>query len=411
MLARGQPLDQAQAAHRGFAAMEPRDRGFARLLATTVLRRLGTLDQRLDRLLKKPLPKSETRARNALRLGAAQLMVLGTPPHAAVHRTVSLFGGRRLARYRGLANAVLRRLAETPAPDGDAPAQANTPDWLWRNWVAAYGEDVAESIAAAHITEAPLDITVKDSGEPWPDRLGAALLPTGTIRRVAGGDPTTLPGFAEGAWWVQDAAAALPARLLDVQPGESVIDLCAAPGGKTAQLAAAGATVTAVEASPARLDRMRANLDRLNLDATLVQADAGDWRPDTPADAVLLDAPCSATGTIRRHPDIAWLKSPDDVTRLAALQDRLLRAAIDMARPGGRLVYATCSLQSEEGPARIAALLASDAPVTLDPVTPDELPGLEDAIGPDGTVRTLPCHWCERGGLDGFYIARLRRPA
>jgi len=203
----------------------------------------------------------------------------------------------------------------------------------------------------------------------------------------------------------------LPARLLDVRPGETVIDLCAAPGGKTAQLAAAGASVTAVDASPARLDRMRTNLDRLKLDATLVHADAGDWRPDAPADAVLLDAPCSATGTIRRHPDIALLKSPDDVERLAALQDRLLRAAMEMVRPGGRLVYATCSLQPEEGPLRIAALRAADAPAAVDPVTPAELPGLEDAIAPDGTVRTLPCQWREHGGLDGFYIARLRRPA
>ena len=411
MLTREQPLDQAQAGHRGFAAMEPRDRGFTRLLVTTVLRRLGELDERLDRFLKKPLPDSETRARNALRLGIAQLMFLGTPPHAAVHRTVSLFGGRRLVRYRGLANAVLRRVAESPAPDPGTPVRANTPDWLWRSWVAAYGEDVAQSVAAAHMTEAPLDLTVAGDAGRWRNELDADLLPTGTLRREAGGDPTTLPGFSEGAWWVQDAAAALPARLLDVRPGESAIDLCAAPGGKTAQLAAAGASVTAVETSPARLDRMRANLDRLKLNATLTQADAGDWRPDAPADAVLLDAPCSATGTIRRHPDIAWLKTPDDVQRLAALQDRLLRAAVDMVRPGGRLVYATCSLQPEEGPARIVALLATGAPMAFDPVTAAELPGLEDAIGPDGSVRTLPCQWRDRGGLDGFYIARLRRLA
>jgi 16S rRNA (cytosine967-C5)-methyltransferase len=411
VLAQGQPLDQAQAAHRFFAAMEPRDRGFARLLATTVLRRLGELDDQLDRFLAKPLPQSETRARNALRLGAAQLLFLGTPPHAAVHGTVSLFVGRRIARYRGLANALLRRLAESPGPVSDAPIQRNAPDWLWRSWAAAYGEDIAGSILAAHMIEAPLDITVAQDAEHWRDRLDADLLPTGTLRRKTGGDPTTLPGFADGAWWVQDAAAALPARLLNVLCGESVIDLCAAPGGKTAQLATAGASVTAVETSPARLKRLRRNLERLKLDATLAQADAGDWRPEAPADAVLLDAPCSATGTIRRHPDIAWLKTPDDVPRLAALQDRLLRAAVEMVRPGGRVVYATCSLQPEEGPMRIAALLASGSPVTVDSVDPKELPGLEDAIGPDGSVRTLPSQWRERGGIDGFYIARLRRTA
>jgi 16S rRNA (cytosine967-C5)-methyltransferase len=409
VLARGQPLDQAQAGHRHFPALDPRDRGFARLLATAVLRRRGEIDARLETLLKKPLPDSATRARNALRLGAAQLLFLETPPHAAVHQTVALFGGRQLARYRGLANAVLRRLADTRAPGTPEATRLNTPDWLWDAWSTAYGDEVAQAIAAAHLTEAPLDITAARDPEIWRKKLEAELLPNGTLRRAAGGDPTTLPGFAEGAWWVQDAAAALPVRLLAARPGETVIDLCAAPGGKTAQLAVAGAAVTAVERAPARLKRMRGNLDRLGLDATLVAADACGWRPDDPADAVLLDAPCSATGTIRRHPDIAWLKTPDDVVRLTALQDRLLRAAVDMLRPGGRLVYATCSLQPEEGPGRIAALLATGAPVAPDPVTPEELPGLEDAILPDGAVRTLPCQWTARGGLDGFYIARLRR--
>jgi 16S rRNA (cytosine967-C5)-methyltransferase len=294
-------------------------------------------------------------------------------------------------------------------PDGIDPGQENTPEWLWRSWKAAYGDDIAAAIAAAHATEPPLDISVASDPDTWAEKLDATILPTHSLRRPIGGDPSALPGFADGAWWVQDAAAALPARLLKVAAGEDVIDLCAAPGGKTAQLAASGATVTAVDRSGARLERLRENMDRLDLSITVVEADAATWRPNRPARAVLLDAPCTSTGTIRRHPDIAHIKTDKDVAKISVVQDRLLNAAVDMTAPGGRLIYATCSLQSEEGPDRIAALLRQDAPVRLDPVLASELPGLSDAIQSDGTVRTLPCHWKERGGLDGFFIARLER--
>ncbi len=408
VLVKRQPLDSAIAAHERMRDLEPRDRAFARLLVATALRRLGEIDARLDRHLHRPLPAKSVLVRHALRLGAVQLICLGTPPHAAVDRTVGLLRGR-LAGFRGLVNAVLRKLAGEAAEDTAATGHINTPDWLWQSWVESYGEETAAAIAAAHLTEAPLDISVKEDAAGWAERLEAIVLPTGSLRRASGGDPAALPGYAEGGWWIQDAAAALPTRLLSVQPGETAIDLCAAPGGKTAQLAAAGASVTAVERSAARTKRLNSNLDRLGLDAHIVQADAEAWRPDAPADAVLLDAPCSATGTIRRHPDIPWLKQPEDVIRLADLQDRLLRAAIDMTKPGGRIVFATCSLQPEEGPAQIAALLDGDAPVALDPVQPEELPGLPEALSADGTVRTLPCHWATGGGLDGFYIARLRR--
>jgi 16S rRNA (cytosine967-C5)-methyltransferase len=222
-----------------------------------------------------------------------------------------------------------------------------------------------------------------------------------------------LPGYADGAWWVQDAAAALPARLLGDVADRRVIDLCAAPGGKTAQLAAAGATVTAVDRSEPRLRRLAGNLARLRLEATTVAADAAEWRPDKPADAVLVDAPCSATGTIRRHPDVPWLKRPADLAKLTALQDRLLRAAIEMTAPGGCIVYCTCSLEPAEGPARIAALIESGAPVEPIPIRPEEIGseigGLSELVTPTGELRTLPCHLPELGGLDGFYAARLRR--
>jgi 16S rRNA (cytosine967-C5)-methyltransferase len=290
----------------------------------------------------------------------------------------------------------------------DGP-RLNTPDWLWSAWTAAYGENTARRIAEAHLAEPPLDVTVRGEAGSWAARLEAEVLPTGSLRRRAGGLVTELPGYADGAWWIQDAAAALPARLLGDVNGKRVIDLCAAPGGKTAQLAAAGATVIAVEQSGSRRERLAENLARLKLEAELVAADAAVWRPGAPADAVLLDAPCSATGTIRRHPDLPWMKAPRGFPALVAAQDRLLANAAEMVKPGGVLVYAVCSLEPEEGPARIARFLGAHPDTALEPVSPAEIGGCAEFVAADGTVRTLPCHWPEQGGLDGFYIARLRR--
>lgn len=371
-----------------------------------MLRRLGEIDAALQSLLTRPLPRGAGPVMNALRLGAAQRLFLGTPPHAAVDTTVRLLHGR-FAGFKGLANAVLRKIERGPEkPDA---ARLDTPGWLWRRWTSAYGEATAGAIAVAHLAEPPLDISVAGNAEEWCGRLQATLLPTGSLRRPIGGDPSMLPGYDDGGWWIQDAAAALPARLLGPVAGRRIIDLCAAPGGKTAQLAAAGADVTAVDLSAARMARLQENMTRLGFRARTIVADAETWRPDAPADAVLLDAPCTATGTIRRHPDIARIKTAEDVAKLTGVQDRLLRAAVEMTAPGGRLVYATCSLQPEEGPERIAALLRDGAPVRLERISAMELPGLSDAIGPDGTVRTLPCHWKELGGIDGFFIARLER--
>jgi len=406
VLLQRQPFDAALEAHPGFDALSVRDRAFARLLSVTVLRRMGEIDAALDQFVRRPIQPSAARVMNALRLGAAQRLFLDTPPHAAVDTTVGLLRGP-LAGFKGLANAVLRKI-ET-VPEGTDAARVNTPDWLWRSWETAYGRETAAAIAAAHAAEPPLNISVASDPDIWAAKLEATVLPTRSLRRAIGGDPTALPGFADGGWWVQDAAAALSARLLGPVAGRTVIDLCAAPGGKTAQLAAAGARVTAVDRSGPRLKILRANMDRLKLPVDIVEADAARWRPDRPAEAVLLDAPCTATGTIRRHPDIPYIKTEKDVAKISAVQDRLLDAAAAMTAPGGRLVYATCSLQPEEGPDRLAALLRRDAPVRLDPILATELPGLSDAIQADGTVRTLPCHWKERGGLDGFFIARLAR--
>ncbi len=402
-------LDEALADHAGMAALERRDRAFARLLVATVLRRLGQIDDLIGRCIERRLSRRAWRTRDILRLGAAQLLFIETPAHAAVDTAVALAD----EPHKKLVNAVLRRLARDGAAwrDGQDAARLNTPDWLWDSWVAAHGESATRAIAAAHLREPPLDITAKGTtgdARALAKVLDAEILPTGSLRRAGLGAVTELPGFADGQWWVQDAAAAMPARLLGDVKRRAVIELCAAPGGKTAQLAAGGARVIALDRSKARLARLRENLHRLRLDARVIAADACVWRPDAPADAVLLDAPCSATGTIRRHPDVARLKTPDDVARLAALQERLLDAALDMLAPGGVLVYAACSLQPEEGPERSAALLARRGDIHRVPILASELGGAGELISADGDLRALPHHWDDRGGMDGFFAARLK---
>jgi len=408
-LDKGQPLDEALSRDNSFPALDPRDRAFVRLLLATTLRRLGEIDEVLGLLIERPLQGANALGHQVLRLGAAQLLFLGTPAHAAVDTSVRLMESTNQTHLKGLSNAVLRKVARDGAAllgDRD-PARLNTPSWLWESWTQSYGEDTARAIAAAHLNEAPLDLTTRADTEFWAGRLEAEVLPTGTLRRASGGAISDLPGFPEGAWWVQDAAAALPARLLGDIKDKRVADLCAAPGGKTMQLCAGGAIVTAVDISARRMIRVGENLARAGFSAELVTADAGKWTPTEKFDAILLDAPCSGTGTLRRHPDIAWLKDEEDVSRLTLTQDRLLVRAVDLLKPGGTLVYAVCSLQEDEGPARIESLLAREKRLQRVPVQPAELPGLAEAITPAGDVRTLPSMWAERGGLDGFYIARL----
>jgi 16S rRNA (cytosine967-C5)-methyltransferase len=411
VLGRERPLDEAIDDNTTMAKLSLRDRAFARLLVATVLRRLGQIDALIAACLASPLPPRAAPVHDMLRLGIAQLLFLHTPPHAAVATSVDLAQSRGFPAHKGLVNAVLRRLSiEGPERTAtqDAPA-LNTPAWLWRSWTSHYGEDVTRAIATAHLREAPLDLTLRANAADWRESLAATCLPTGTVRRPGGGAVATLPGYAEGAWWVQDAAAALPVRLFGNVAGLHVVDLCAAPGGKTAQLADAGAFVTAVDRSSRRLERLAANLKRLSLPAASIAADALTWRPEEPADAVLLDAPCSATGAIRRHPDVPHLKRPGDIARLATIQDKLLHAAVDMVRPGGTLVYCTCSLEPEEGPQRIDALLRSGAPVARQPICPGEMDMPGEWLTGDGDLRTLPFHFAEYDGIDGFYGARLVR--
>jgi 16S rRNA (cytosine967-C5)-methyltransferase len=400
------------------AALEPRDRAFARSLASTVLRRQGQLDFVLDKFVTRPLPQDAERARICLLAGAAQLLFLETPPHAAVGLAVdAVRRTRHGARYAGMANAVLRRVAaegRAILATRDA-ASLNVPEWLLERWRGVYGAETAQRIAEASLREAPLDITLNPDLDRsmWAEKLGGTLLPTGSIRRLADTRVEDLAGYTDGAWWVQDTAASLVTRAAGDVRGRAVADLCAAPGGKTAQLAAAGAKATAVDMSARRLERLAENLRRLKLSAEVVTADATTWRPGRTFDVVVVDAPCTATGTIRRHPDILRLKGTEDIVRLAAEQAALLANAADLTAPGGTLVYSTCSLEPEEGPNQIESFLAAHAQFRRDAVEPAHINGEADWITPNGDVRTLPCHMKmtspDLSGMDGFFITRLRR--
>jgi 16S rRNA (cytosine967-C5)-methyltransferase len=416
VLRRRRPLDEqleGANAHPGLAGLPDRDRALVRALVAIVLRRLGTLRHLLGQLLERGLPKDAPRVETALLIGAAQILFLDVPDHAAVDLAVRLVqADRHATHFAGLVNAVLRRLTREGAArlaELDTAA-LDTPKWLMERWVAAYGEPTARAIAAANASEPALDLTVKSDPALWAERLGGWMLPTGSVRLIGHGAVTALPGFAEGAWWVQDAAAALPVRLLGNVAGLRVADLCAAPGGKAAQLAAAGARVTAVDRSPARLARLDDNLKRLSLAAELVCADVAEWDA-APFDAVLLDAPCSSTGTIRRHPDVPWLKQPADIEKLTGLQQRLIKRAVALTKPGGTLVYCTCSLEPDEGEAIVNALLAHEASVQRAPVSAGDVHGRAEFVTQEGDLRTLPCHLPDpdsrRAGLDGFYAARL----
>jgi 16S rRNA (cytosine967-C5)-methyltransferase len=415
------PFDQVLAevsARPEVAAMEPRDRAFARAVAATVLRRQGELEHVLKAFLERPLPADKGYLWPILLSGAAQLVCLDMPAHAVVDLAVETTRRDRAAhRFAKLTNAVLRRVAERGAQmlSSVDRVRLNVPDWLWQRWSAVYGEDIARRIAEASLKEAPLDISAKTDARGWAERLGGRLLSTGSIRLATHGRIEDLAGYGEGAWWVQDAAAALVTRVAGDVTAKTVADLCAAPGGKTAGLITAGAQVTAVDLSAARLARLRANLQRLELAAEVVEADAAGWSPGRMFDVVILDAPCTATGTIRRHPDILRLKQPDDVVRMAGLQRPMLANAAKLVRQGGTLVYSTCSLEPEEGHAQVEAFLADHPDFERVPIAAPEIGGESDWINSAGDLRTLPFHMAlepdELAGMDGFYVARLHRLA
>jgi 16S rRNA (cytosine967-C5)-methyltransferase len=412
-LKRRAPLDDVLEELSPAARLDPRDEALARAIATVAFRRLGTLRQAIEERLSKGLPK-DPRLFELLVVGAAQILFLDVPDHAAVDTAVRLAqGDARLKHADKLVNAVLRRIArEREAILSGAGTWLDTPDWLKMRWIGHYGPELAAAIAAAHRGTASVDLTVRTDADSWAERLGGVLLPTGSIRLIDRTAIRDLPGYEEGGFWVQDAAAALPARLLKPAVGERIADLCAAPGGKTAQLAQSGAEVVAVDRSARRLGRLKENLTRLRLLAETRAMDATGLAGEV-FDAVLVDAPCSATGTLRRHPDAAWTKEEADIAKLAPLQRRLLDAAAGLVRPGGRLVYCTCSLEPEEGEEQARAFLARHPDYERRPISPDEVGGLSEILTPEGDLRTLPCHLAAvaggRGGLDGFFAARFVR--
>ena len=416
-LTSSRPLEERLAAdlNQQRGGLDARDQGLARSIATVSLRRLGTIRKALARRLEKGMPKRGGALEWTLVVAAAQILFLDIPDHAAVDLAVKATRAEPAsAPFAALANAVLRAIAR----DRDEilassdPFDDDTPTWLAQRWRSTYGESVARAIALAHRSEPTLDLSVKSDSEGWAARLGGIVLPTGSVRLESHVPVPELPGYGEGEWWVQDAAAALPARLLRAAPGMRVVDLCAAPGGKSAEIAVTGASLTAVDRSAERLKRLAVNFERLRLNAEIAVADALSFEA-APFDAVLLDALCTATGTIRRHPDVAWTKRLGDLAPLAALQAQLLDKAVALTKPGGLIVYCTCSLEPEEGESHIAALLRRNPDVRRLPIEAQEIGGLAECVSPAGDLRTLPSHL--RGptprmsGLDGFFAARLKR--
>ena len=413
VLRKRRPLDAVTEEVLARADLAPRDAGFARAISHETLRRFGQLDTLIRTFVAKPpAPHRSGPTSEILLAGACELLFLDVAPHAAVDGANRLAAAdNKAVHFKPLINATLRRIAREgkDVVAAEDAARLNTPDWLWQRWSEAYGDDTARAIGAAHLVPPSLDILGSGDHTALRARADAIALPGGTVRLREAGRVDELPGFAEGHWWVQDFAASLPARLLGDVKGRTVIDLCAAPGGKTAQLATAGANVVAVEREPSRVAVLRENLARLRMAAEIIEADLRDYTPPEPAPFVLLDAPCSATGTIRRHPDLPWVKSASDVGACANAASELLDAAAAMVEKNGVLIFAVCSLEPEEGPEQIAHFLRRHSEFMRAPVSPEDVFGLAELISPEGDLRTLPCHFSELGGMDGFYAARLKR--
>ena len=400
-------LDDAMAADDAFNALDGSDRAFARAIASSALRHLGWIDRGVSPFLSRPLSATGAEIRALIRAGAAQIWFMDVPPHAAVSETVEAARLWSPARSGGgFVNAALRRVSESESPARSLSPLALWPDWLASRLGSAYGRQTAEALALAQLEEPGLHLSPKADGARVAAATGGTLRPDGAID-ITSGAVETLPGYAAGEWWVQDAAARIPARLLSPQPGERILDLCAAPGGKTLQLAAAGAEVTALDRSRPRLERLKENLARTGLHAEVIVGDGEAWKAPAPFPKILLDAPCSALGTLRRHPEGAWIKAEADVTRFPAVQARLLAAATDMLAPGGTLVYCVCTPVPAEGVEIVEAAIATGQ-LKRAPVLASEIPGFEPSLTPAGDVLTLPAAGRQH---DAFYIARLTRPA
>jgi 16S rRNA (cytosine967-C5)-methyltransferase len=401
--------------HPQYMALEDRDRALVRAILGAALRNRGTIETAIGQMIDRPLPDNAVALRQLLHVAAAQILYLDVPDRAAVDLAVTAANNDpRNRRFAAMVNAVLRRLSREKTGFAADTTISNVPEWFAQSLVAAYGGEKAKAILDIQAKEPPIDLTVKGDAAQWAEKLGGIALPTGSVRLgTVVGSLTSLPGFAEGEWWVQDTAASLPAKLFADIRGQRVADLCAAPGGKTAQLAHAGANVTALDLSANRLKRLRGNLKRLGLSAETVEADLSAYTPAEPFDAVLLDAPCSSTGTVRRHPDVPWTKTPEDVRKLAGLQARLLDHAVTIVRPGGIVVFSNCSLDPLEGEAVSRDLLAKNPAIEVVPVTGGEVGGVAGLITPEGFVRSTPADLPHENpafsGMDGFFAARFRR--
>lgn len=408
-------LDRALSDNEKFRALNHLDRALVRMIVTTTIRRLGQIDDIIRAAMNGGPAPSPRLLQSVLRLAVAQVIFMKVPDHAAVNLTVDLAVKMGLARQKGLVNAVLRRVAReggTITTKQDIP-RLNIPAWMLDDWADSYGRRNALEAAQASLTEAPLDLSLRDAGDVdhWAKVLNASVLPGGTLRlNEFAGAIEQMPGFTDGAWWVQDVSASLPVKFMGDVAGKTVIDLCAAPGGKTAQLASAGAHVIAVDRSAQRLELLKRNLDRLNLagKVDMVEADGTTYKPTAPADIVLIDAPCTATGTLRRNPDILLHRHADDVMRMTAVQNRLLENARHMLKPGGLLVYAVCSLQPDEGEGQIARFLSRHPEFTPVAIAPEQVGGEDSLINDNGQLRALPTHLGAAGGMDGFFTALLR---
>ncbi|MCB1532822.1 MAG: methyltransferase domain-containing protein [Alphaproteobacteria bacterium] len=416
VLGQKQSLDSALERDDDFRTLPSRDRAFARMLVATTLRRLGQIDDLIAKAENNPTPKNIT-LKNILRMGVAQIMFMDVPDHAAVDTSVRLADAAEMDRQKGFVNGLLRTMTRSGREwmSKQDEARLNTPEWLLKTWIEDYELRGAANIAKANLAEAPLDITIKNEADRnyWQSNFKATQIGAGTLRVPSGGAVHEREGFDDGMWWVQDASAAIAASLFGDVKDQTVLDLCAAPGGKTMQLAARGAHVIAVDRSAQRMKRLRQNLERVRLGdrvETMI-ADAATLKPKEPPRFILLDAPCTATGTIRRNPDVPHLKQPEDMERLTFVQANILEAAYNMLAPGGTLIYCTCSLQKVEGEYQILRLFEAHQDAYKVPITADEVGGLDEAVTENGDLRILPCHQAALGGMDGFFIARITKIA
>jgi 16S rRNA (cytosine967-C5)-methyltransferase len=412
---KNRPLDLTFDDMASTANLDSRDRAFTMHMVMLTLRRYGSLNHILDMMLDRGLPQNATWTKAAILIGLAQILFMRTADFASAHQMVELvknLPGKEKG-FAGLVNAVLRRAGREKASllkTLDRNPLLDIPDWLRGRWVSAYGQDTAEQLAIALHSEPMLDISLKnaDMATDYATRLEANILPTGSLRRPFA-DVKSLNGYEDGEWWIQDISASLPAKLFPDLEGKHILDMCAAPGGKTLQLASLSAVVTAIDRSKNRLKRLIENLKRTGLKAEVMTADASTFIPQRSVDHILLDAPCSATGTYRRNPDVMLHKTADDIQKLAKLQSRILEHAFSLLPPEGTLIYCVCSIEPDEGIDQINLFLKDNPKARRLPVTPEETDGLGEIITENGDILCLPHFLKEQGGMDGFYISRLTK--